>query len=155
MSKATGIVLFDIDGTLLRGAGPHHKEALAEGIRRVTGIATTLEGVATSGMLDRDLIAGMLRAQGVSERRIRSTMQEIMTACQSVYLENCATDLRHCVCRGVPEFLDELQEHGAALGVVTGNLTQIGWKKLELAQLRGGESREAAGWARLIRLRSR
>ncbi|MBV8706786.1 MAG: hypothetical protein JO028_06340, partial [Acidobacteriaceae bacterium] len=67
MSRAAGIVLFDIDGTLLRGAGPHHKEALVEGIRRVTGITTTLDGVPTSGTLDRDLIALMLRVAGYSD----------------------------------------------------------------------------------------
>jgi phosphoglycolate phosphatase len=136
VSKATSLVLFDIDGTLLRGAGPHHKEALAEGIRRVTGISTTLDGVATSGMLDRDLIAGMLRARGVSERRIGLLMRAVMAECQAAYLENCASDLRGCLCRGVAEFLGELQERGVGLGVVTGNLTQIGWKKLELAQVR-------------------
>jgi phosphoglycolate phosphatase-like HAD superfamily hydrolase len=37
---------------------------------------------------------------------------------------------------GVPEFLAHLEERGAVLGLVTGNLSQIGWKKVELAGLR-------------------
>jgi phosphoglycolate phosphatase-like HAD superfamily hydrolase len=40
------------------------------------------------------------------------------------------------VCTGVREFLEQLREHEAVLGLVTGNLSEIGWKKVELAGLR-------------------
>jgi phosphoglycolate phosphatase len=136
VSRSRSLVLFDIDGTLIRGAGPHHKQALVEGIRRVTGVATHLEGIATSGMLDRDLITNMLRASGQSEQRIRAAMQRIIAECQEFYLANCAVDLRPLVCAGVPETLSRLQSANAILGLVTGNLSRIGWKKMELAGLR-------------------
>lgn len=136
MSKAAGIVLFDIDGTLLRGAGPHHKKALVEGIRHVTGIVTTLDGVATSGTLDRDLIAFMLQATGYPDDNIRAALPAIVTACQAAYLQDCTVDLQPFVCPGVREFLQQLREHGTVLGLVTGNLSGIGWKKVELAGLR-------------------
>jgi len=55
-----GLVLFDIDGTLLRRAGPHHRQALIEAVRRATGVETTIEGVPVSGMLDRDIVTQML-----------------------------------------------------------------------------------------------
>ena len=128
--------LFDIDGTLVRGAGPHHKDALIAGIRRVTGLNTTLDGVATAGTLDRDLITLMLRAAGFSNENIRAALPKIVEACQEAYLQNCALDLRKFVCPGVPEFLAQLREHHAVLGLVTGNLSAIGWKKIELAGLR-------------------
>ena len=134
--KTKSLVLFDIDGTLMRGAGQHHKDALVEGIRKVTGRVTTLDGVATSGMLDRDLIASMLRKSGESERRIRATLRTIMNECQSFYVRNCAFDLSSFVCHHVRETLAELKARGAALGLVTGNLSVIGWRKMELAGLR-------------------
>ncbi len=134
--KSHALVLFDIDGTLISRAGPHHKSALIEGIRRVTGIATTLDGVATQGMLDCDLITGMLQAGGVSRRRIRTALQDIMAECQSAYLSNCLDDLRDRVCPGIPQLLERLKTGGATIGVVTGNLSRIGWKKLELAGIR-------------------
>ena len=121
------LVLFDIDGTLLRNAGAHHKSALIEGIRQVTGLSTTLDGVATSGMLDRDLIAGMMRASGASQRRIRIAMRAVMSVCQSQYEGNCAADLRDRVCPGVVDCLTELRKREAICGVVTGNLSAIGW----------------------------
>ena len=129
-------MLFDIDGTLLRGAGLHHKEALVQGVQKVTGHVTTLDGVPTSGMLDRDLIAGMLRASGASRRQIRDQMTEIVRECQRSYLENCTADLRAFVCRAVPETLVQLKARGAVLGLVTGNLSEIAWRKIELAGLR-------------------
>ena len=43
------LVLFDIDGTLLRRAGPDHRQALVEGVRRVTGLDTTTEGIPLHG----------------------------------------------------------------------------------------------------------
>ena len=128
--------LFDIDGTLLRGAGPHHKNALIAGIRRVTGLDTTLDGIATAGTLDRDLITLMLRAVRYSDDKIRAALPEIAAACQAAYLQNCASDLRKFVCAGVPDFLEQLREYSAVLGLVTGNLSAIGWKKVELAGLR-------------------
>jgi phosphoglycolate phosphatase len=130
------VVLFDIDGTLLRNAGAHHKDALVAGIRKVTGLTTTLDGIATAGMLDRDLIRSMLRAAGISERRIREGMWKVVEACQSAYRECGVLDLRDRVCPGVFECLQELRARGAVLGVVTGNLTAIGWLKLEFAGLR-------------------
>jgi phosphoglycolate phosphatase-like HAD superfamily hydrolase len=36
----------------------------------------------------------------------------------------------------MPEFLKALDSRGAVLGLVTGNLSRIGWKKMELAGLR-------------------
>ena len=38
---ARALILFDIDGTLLRRSGPHHRDALVEAVRRVSGLETT------------------------------------------------------------------------------------------------------------------
>ncbi len=130
------VVLFDIDGTLISNAGPHHKDALVSGIQSVTGLTTTLEGVATAGMLDRDLIRAMLRSAGASESRIRSAMRQVVEACQAAYRDCGRLDLRERVCPGVFDCLERLRERGAVLGVVTGNLSAIGWTKLEFAGLR-------------------
>ena len=109
MKRSESLVLFDIDGTLVRGAGLHHKHSLIEGIRRVTGLSTTLDDVPTAGMLDRDLIVRMLRTVGQSKSGIRRILPQIIAECQSCYVANCAMDLRSSVCAGVPEFLAHLE----------------------------------------------
>lgn len=141
----------------MRGAGQHHKRALVEGIRSVTGVSTDLEGVPTAGMLDRDLIVAMLRAGGYSQRRTRSGLRRIMNECQNAYVTNCTMDLSPFLCAGVGEFVAEVKQRGGVLGLVTGNLSRIGWKKVELAGLRGyfsvgGFAEDGTTRARLARV---
>jgi beta-phosphoglucomutase-like phosphatase (HAD superfamily) len=129
------LVLFDIDGTLLRRAGPHHREALVQAIRRATGLETTTDGVPVQGMLDRDIVAVMLRQAGATPGYIRRHMPSIIEHAQKIYARSCP-DLRSKVCPGVRMLLYKLSRRGIATGLVTGNLTRIGWKKMERAGLR-------------------
>lgn len=135
MPEPTALALFDIDGTLIRRAGPHHREALIAGIRQVTGIETSMEGIATAGTLDRDLIALMLGRTGWGDEEIGRSLDDIVVACQTSYRGNCPPDLRDRVCPGLPSLLQDLKSRGAVLGVVSGNLREIGQRKLELAGL--------------------
>jgi phosphoglycolate phosphatase len=130
------LVLFDIDGTLLRGAGPHHKNALIEGVRRVTGLSATFDGIDTSGQLDRDLITALLRGAGVAEADTAAAIAEVAAECQRCYCADCPADLSAFVCKGAREALSQLRACGAVLGLVTGNLSAIGWRKMDLAGLR-------------------
>lgn len=128
------LFLFDIDGTLVRRAGPHHRQALVDAVRLVTGLDTTTEGIPVHGMLDPDILAQMLLAAGFDKERIASTLPSIVETAQDVYQDGIP-DLRDKQCPGVEELLNELQGRGTVLALVTGNLTRIGWKKLERAGL--------------------
>src|SRR5580658_5493841 len=66
------LILFDIDGTLVRRAGPHHRQALVDAIRQVTGLETTNDGIPVHGMLDPDIITSMLRAVDLDDTRIQA-----------------------------------------------------------------------------------
>lgn len=129
------LVLFDIDGTLVRRAGPHHREALEHGIRRVTGLATTTDGIPVQGMLDPVILAAMMRAAGARATEIRAAMPEVLRAAERHYLRVCpALTGKHCP--GVVPVLERLERRGVLLGLVTGNLTRIAWRKLDRAGLR-------------------
>jgi len=129
------LILFDIDGTLLRRAGPQHREALVYGIRRVTGLETTTAGIPVQGMLDPDILTMMLRAAGAPRPSIRESMPAILRAAERYYLRACPA-LHDARCPGVEPLLERLARRGFLLGLVTGNLTRIGWRKLECAGLR-------------------
>ena len=133
---AVAVVLFDIDGTLIRRAGPHHRDALVSAIRTVTGMETTLEGISTSGSLDRDLIAAMMRHAGADDDQVRSAMPRIVQEAQQTYMR-AQPDLRRKLCPGVRDVLRGLDREGCVMGLVTGNLTAIGWRKMEAAGLHG------------------
>jgi len=128
-------VLFDIDGTLIRRAGPHHREALVEAIRRTAHVETTTEGVPVAGMLDRDILTSMMLSAGMPRSEIRKVMPEVVARAQSLYVRR-APDISKKVCPGVRSLLRRLTARGVVIGLVTGNLSRIGWRKMERAGLR-------------------
>jgi phosphoglycolate phosphatase len=132
---APAMVLFDIDGTLIRRAGPHHRMALAESIRRVCQIETSTDGIPTQGMLDPDILAVMLARAGAAPEFIRKHMACLVEQAQQIYIES-APDLRRTICPGVRDVMRGLMQARIPLGLVTGNLSRIGWRKMERTGLR-------------------
>jgi phosphoglycolate phosphatase len=128
-------VLFDIDGTLIRRAGAHHRQALVEAIRRTVGLQTTTDGVPVSGMLDRDILAIMMTRAGMKPAAIRKAMPIVVERAQSIYIRTVPA-LERKVCPGVRRLLRRLERRGAVIGLVTGNLSRIGWRKMERAGLK-------------------
>ena len=133
--KSSALVLFDIDGTLLRRAGPHHREALVEAVRAVTGLDTTTDHIPVHGMLDPDILTRMMRDAGEPAAFARRHLPAIMRRAQAIYVRRCP-DLRRKTCPGVRRILYGLERRGVPVGLVTGNLTRIGWKKMDCAGLR-------------------
>ena len=133
--KTNALVLFDIDGTLIRRAGPHHREALVDAVRAVTGLATSTDHIPVHGMLDPDILTRMMRDAGASGGLIRRHLPAIMEHAQRIYVRRCP-DLRKRTCPGVRRLLHSLERRGVPMGLVTGNLTRIGWKKMARAELR-------------------
>jgi phosphoglycolate phosphatase len=135
LKQSDALVLFDIDGTLIRRAGPHHREALVEAIRRTAQVETSTEGVPVAGMLDRDILTSMMLTAGMSRAAIRRVMPEVVARAQSIYVRR-VPDISKKVCPGVRNLLRRLTARGVVIGLVTGNLSRIGWRKMERAGLR-------------------
>jgi phosphoglycolate phosphatase-like HAD superfamily hydrolase len=153
---ARALALFDIDGTLIRRAGPHHKEVLVDAVRAVTGLASTTDDVPVHGMLDLDILGIMLERAGLGPRAARRALPAIVEKAQGLYQRRCP-DLRKRVCPGARMVLWRLFRRGVPAGLVTGNLTRIGWKKMERAGLKryfrfGAFAERAKDRAGLVRL---
>ena len=131
---ARAVVLFDIDGTLIRRAGPHHRHALEQAVKAVAGLDTSLDRIPTHGCLDCDLIRLMMLEAGADRELIASSMPAIILEAQSRYAR-MQPDLRRKTCPGVRAALRKLHHARVPLGLVTGNLSAIGWKKMEHAGL--------------------
>ena len=129
------MVFWDIDGTLIRRAGPHHREALIHAVRRVTGLETCVDGIPMHGMLDPQILAAMMQNAGAAGALIRRAMPEIQRRAQAYYVRGCP-NLERKVCPGVRRLLGRLERAGVPMGLVSGNFTRIGWKKVECAGLR-------------------
>ena len=131
-SNGSSLVLFDIDGTLLRRAGPAHRESLEYAVLHVAGVQSTTEGIPVAGMLDRAILHLMMAAAGMKAAQIRRAMPEVIEAAMCIYPRRCP-DLRRKVCPGVRSFLRAIRRRGAVCGLVSGNLSRIGWTKMRRA----------------------
>ena len=151
------LVLFDIDGTLVRRAGPHHRRALEFAARKVTGLASaTTEGIPTQGMLDTDIVELMLANVGLGRRKISEAIQEIFRLA-GVHYVRIVPNLEKKRCPAARLLLWHLRQKGVPAGLVTGNIPRIGWKKMERAGLKhylgfgafAGSAKDRAGLVKL------
>lgn len=107
-------------------------------------------------MLDCDLFRLMLQELGLGDAAIERHLPELRHAAQQWYARDSPDDLRDCVCPGVVPLLQSLQALHVPAALVTGNLSAIGWRKVELAGLRpyfelGAFSEQASTRAGLAR----
>lgn len=145
------LFLFDIDGTLLRGSTQVHRQAFAEVFKSFYGIDTSLDGLQAAGRTDTWLFEEPLRHAGLPESDIRKCMPEAFKAMEA-YVDQHLDDLHDKVLPGVRQVLAALDEDGALLGLLTGNLRGIAFAKMRKAGLAqyfdtggfGGESVDRA-----------
>lgn len=101
----------------------------------VAGYSVSTTEIPVAGMLDRDILTQMMLAAGVRLSEIRSVLPAVMEKAQLLYGRRCP-DLRRKVCPGVRPLLRSLIRSEAVTGLVTGNLSRIGWKKMDRAGLK-------------------
>ena len=65
MSRQRGLVLFDIDGTILIAGDRHHGAAFTHAFEQVYGRPVTLEGVPLAGMLDAQIARILFERHGL------------------------------------------------------------------------------------------
>lgn len=130
------LVLFDIDGTLISKAGPHHRRALEGAVQAVSGRVATTEGIPVAGMLDTDIVRAMLEAAGAGRSEATGMVAAVRREAMRRYRRSCP-ELHGKVCPGVKSLLRTLARESAVTGLVTGNFDRIAWRKMERAGLSG------------------
>jgi phosphoglycolate phosphatase-like HAD superfamily hydrolase len=132
------LLLFDIDGTLVRGATEAHRDALFEALARVHGIDAAAHGAVLSpaGRTDGEIARAILLAAGVSADAIDERAEDVAQECARAYAEHPEADLSRFVIAGIPELLSWLGERSdARLALVTGNYEAVARLKLRRAGL--------------------
>jgi phosphoglycolate phosphatase len=132
-------LLFDIDGTLLQGAGTEHGRALAEAAMQVHGLAALGGDVEVAGRTDAAIMRDLLALAGVDTDAFDARWPAVMEAAVTGYERLAPGDLSDRVAPGVPELLDALGARRDAfrLSLVTGNLEPIARLKLARAGIGG------------------
>lgn len=130
------LFLFDIDGTLLHGMPPVHRLALCDAAERIYGVS--LEPIhlgKTAGLTDSVIARRMLLAAGVAPDIVESRLPAFYEAAADAYERHVPDDLRPYLTPHATESLTWLLEHQVILGLVTGNIERVAWRKLAAARL--------------------
>ncbi|MCU1248804.1 MAG: Hydrolase, haloacid dehalogenase-like family [Edaphobacter sp.] len=126
--------LFDIDGTLLHCSDAVHYFAFCDALKALSGNPLTLEGVTAHGNTDVGILRDALALAGVADAEWRPRVIEIRTRmCR--FVETRKDELCAAALPCVREVLAHLEGQDATLGIVTGNLKDIGRMKLQHAGL--------------------
>ncbi len=127
------IVLFDIDGTLLRSGGIG-RLAMERALKGVFGSPGSSE-YRYDGKTDRQIVRDLMRLEGFSDDEIDVQMDELLAAYVSALEQELASGQRSVLLLdGVAELLDELdKEERVVLGLLTGNIHQGARAKLTAA----------------------
>ncbi|MCS7255019.1 MAG: HAD family hydrolase [Thermomicrobium sp.] len=132
----TLLILFDIDGTLLRAGDPAHARAMREALHELLGEPVSLDGIPLAGMLDSQIARLALLRHGSSEEAIAQLLPQVMRRMGTRYRELVPPGARRdWVLPGVRSLLDRLQQRGHLTGVLTGNAALVARWKLAAAEL--------------------
>lgn len=127
------IVLFDIDGTLLRSGGVG-RISMERALTTVFGSPGSAE-YHYDGKTDRQIVRDLMRREGFSDEEIDSQMVELLDTYVSGLERELASGNRSMlVLDGVRELLDALEaQQEVVLGLLTGNIQQGANAKLTAA----------------------
>lgn len=127
------VVLFDIDGTLLRSGGVG-RIAMEKALQEVFGSPGSSE-YHYDGKTDRQIVRDLMRLDGLTDDQIDERMDELIEAYLSGLRAELASGKREVhVFEGVRELLDELEKRDdVVLGLLTGNVESGARAKLGAA----------------------
>ncbi|MFP4498362.1 MAG: HAD family hydrolase [Vulcanimicrobiota bacterium] len=132
------LTLFDIDGTLItkpRGV-KHSSHGLAfnNAFNRIMGVTVGLDSISYHGKTDMQIILEVLTRAGFAEEVIYDRMDEIQSGITRFFNDKVSLE-EILVLEGIENLLESLVEQKAVMGLVTGNIEEIAYRKLQLAGL--------------------
>ncbi len=128
------LVLFDIDGTLIKSGNRTHKLAFASAFTKIYGIDTNIDVIDHDGKADKQIIVEVLEKNGLDEQSIRVKIDEAMREMIDFFEKNISTD-EPVLLEGAQELLKELKKNNILIGLITGNLEPIARAKLKRIKL--------------------
>jgi phosphoglycolate phosphatase len=130
------LLLFDIDGTLLRERAVPVGKAMSAALREVHGVETSeiRTRIETSGRTHGEIARAILLDAGVPRERIDALAGEVCDLTSRAWARDLVADLSEAVLPGVRELLAWLGPlPDARIALLTGNYEQIAWLKVERA----------------------
>lgn len=128
------IPLFDIDGTILKSNTPNnvHDDAFDYALHTVYKLPNaSVKSHSLSGKIDSQILMEISQIFGASETEAKEKVEEAMTATLDYFLKHVHKDSYKAIPEVEP-LLKHLKSLGIPLGLLTGNIEEIGWEKMRL-----------------------
>ena len=134
ITRLRPLILFDIDGTLLKAGDHAHGAAFTHAFETLVGRPVTLQGVPLAGMLDAQIARILFERHELEVDE--ALLPEIMAAMGARYRETMGglTMLENLL-PGVTDAILACGHHDWPAGVLTGNAREVGLAKLQLSGL--------------------
>lgn len=128
--------VFDIDGTLLVTKDLVHWNALHQAMLEVYDVDTNIEGIQYHGKTDLSILRMAVNRVGIQDREFESRLPRALAVVRRE-VEASHGQIEPMVCPGIVQLLEALRDLGKLLGVASGNLESVGWRKIQAAKLDG------------------
>jgi len=138
MNQSSRILLWDLDGTLVRGKRYGvFKDYTIPMLESVFGTAGSLHGMIVSGMTDLQIVEEALRSEGITRAHISDRKDELRR-CYIQEMKRAVGNGAHIIeaMPGAREVLQVIDEHPRYLSaLLTGNIEPAAYLKVEITGL--------------------
>lgn len=132
------IPLFDIDWTLLKGSTENnqvHNEAFDYALHTVFNLPNASKReINSEGSIDTKILIDVAMLHGIPEEKSKSIMPQALTTMTDYFLEH-ADEGSFEPMPGVVDLLSTLKSKNIPIGLLTGNIAEIGWEKMKRSGL--------------------
>eukprot|EP00898_Chlorokybus_atmophyticus_P007713 jgi/Chlat1/7943/Chrsp68S07369 len=136
------LITFDVDGTLIKSVGADankfHKRAFTYGFQQVFGLDADIDEISHHGSTDQMVALNVLKHRGLKEEDVLPKMP-IYCAKMLEFAHSHSSHVEEGleILPGVKELLEKLSTlPDVYVGLVTGNLQDIGWMKMDALGLK-------------------
>ena len=128
------VILFDIDGTLIRGARrAEYRGLINDMLTGIFGTCGRIHEVDFAGRTDLSIYREALECEGISPETIRECIPQLQAATVEILNQLAATGEVFRLCAGVAELLESLAaDERFVASLLTGNLEKLAEAKLRL-----------------------
>ncbi|MFC1711367.1 HAD family hydrolase [Patescibacteria group bacterium] len=129
------LVLFDIDGTLFKSRNPIGLKSIVVAIKNVFGVDVEFNIAEHDGSTDRKIIVDLLKEKGISEDKVILKLAKLSEERTKYFVTHAGNTYKNSVFKEAVEFAQKLKSKNIYIGLLTGNFSQVGWKKLKMANI--------------------
>jgi len=136
MKNNSLIPLFDIDWTLLVGKNQAHLDAFIHMFTTVFNEPTAaISDIVPHGMIDSQIIVEVMKVHGWTESDIRIKLTSAFESINTYYANHADPNYIEKL-PGVDALLTQLKDHEVLMGLLSGNIENMAWNKMQMAGIK-------------------